>query len=35
MEYFESIEPALYRYPALDPVSFRQAVVEAIDAKPQ
>jgi hypothetical protein len=25
-EYFEAIEPKLYRYPALDPASFRRAV---------
>jgi len=30
MEYFEAIEPAMYRYPALDPASFRQAVVDAV-----
>jgi hypothetical protein len=28
--YFEAIAPALYRYPALDPGSFRQAVLEAV-----
>lgn len=27
---FESIAPWLYRYPALDPASFRQAVLEAV-----
>jgi len=27
--YFEQIEPDLYRYPALDPPSFRRAVEEA------
>ncbi|HEX9283002.1 MAG TPA: hypothetical protein VF882_04375 [Gemmatimonadales bacterium] len=26
--YFTAIEPQLYRYPAVDPVSFRQAVME-------
>ena len=26
LRYFETIEPNLYRYPALDPVSFRRAV---------
>jgi uncharacterized nucleotidyltransferase DUF6036 len=29
LAYFEQIEPDLYRYPALDPPSFRQAVEEA------
>ena len=29
LEYFEQIEPDLYRYPALDPLSFRRAVEEA------
>jgi hypothetical protein len=33
MEYFEAIEPGLYRYPALDPASFRQRVVEAVQAQ--
>ena len=28
--YFEAIAPRLYRYPALDPASFRQAVEEAV-----
>ncbi len=32
LEYFARIEPELYRYPALDPVSFRRAVVEAFVA---
>jgi uncharacterized nucleotidyltransferase DUF6036 len=27
--YFEEIEPLLYRYPAIDPSSFRRAVIEA------
>lgn len=27
-EYFEAIEPALYRYPAVDPPSFRRAVAD-------
>lgn len=27
--YFDAIEPELYRYPALDPPSFRRAVLEA------
>lgn len=29
VEYFEAIQPDLYRYPALDPESFRRAVLEA------
>jgi hypothetical protein len=29
-EYFRRIEPHLYRYPALDPASFRRAVDEAL-----
>jgi hypothetical protein len=29
LEYFEAIAPRLYRYPALDPPSFRRAVQEA------
>jgi hypothetical protein len=28
-EYFDAIEPMLYRYPAVDPASFRRAVDEA------
>jgi len=28
--YFETIAPRLYRYPAIDPASFRQAVEEAV-----
>jgi hypothetical protein len=28
--YFEAIAPRLYRYPALDPAAFRQAVEEAV-----
>ncbi len=28
LKYFETIEPHLYRYPALDPTSFRRAVQE-------
>lgn len=31
-ELFTLIEPQLYRYPALDPVSFRRAVEEAVGA---
>ena len=32
--YFEAIEPRLYRYPAIDPASFRQAVADAVRADP-
>lgn len=31
LEYFERIEPDLYRYPALDPESFRGKVQERVD----
>ena len=31
-ELFAQIEPELYRYPALDPASFRRAVEEALGA---
>ena len=30
LELFEAIEPELYRYPAIDPASFRRALEEAI-----
>lgn len=30
LAYFEAIAPRLYRYPALDPASFRRAVQEAV-----
>lgn len=30
LEYFGAIEPAMYRYPALDGATFRQAVLEAV-----
>jgi hypothetical protein len=30
LEYFERIEPDLYRYPAIDPKSFRRKVQAAI-----
>jgi hypothetical protein len=30
LAYFEAIEPSLYRYPALDPRSFRQAVLDVV-----
>lgn len=33
-ELFAQIEPELYRYPALDPPSFRRAVEEALGAPP-
>jgi hypothetical protein len=29
-ELFEAIEPELYRYPAIDPASFRQAVMQQL-----
>jgi hypothetical protein len=29
---FESIEPHLYRFPAIDPGSFRKAVIELFSA---
>jgi len=32
LRYFESIEPTLYRYPAIDPASFRRAVEEIFGA---
>lgn len=28
--YFDAIEPRLYRYPAIDPAAFRQAVTDAV-----
>jgi hypothetical protein len=28
LRYYEEIAPALYRYPAIDPPSFRRAVEE-------
>jgi hypothetical protein len=28
--YFDAIEPQLYRYPAIDPATFRQAVSDAV-----
>ena len=33
-EYFDAIEPELYRFPAIDPASFRRAV-EAVTARAQ
>lgn len=32
-EYFDAIEPELYRFPAIDPASFRRAV-EAVTFRP-
>ena len=32
MRFFEEIEPNLYRYPAIDPASFRRAVEEFVKA---
>jgi hypothetical protein len=32
LRYFEEIEPRLYRYPAIDPSSFRAAVVQIFGA---
>jgi hypothetical protein len=32
VEYFEAIEPKLYRYPAVDAASFRRAVMEVFAA---
>jgi hypothetical protein len=31
LEYFSAIEPMLYRYPALDPASFRRAVLRSVE----
>ncbi|CAN5836043.1 hypothetical protein BH23ACT12_BH23ACT12_15820 [soil metagenome] len=31
-ELYEGIEPDLFRYPAIDPASFRRAVLEALEA---
>jgi hypothetical protein len=33
VEYFTAIEPRLYRYPAIDPTSFRRAVMEVVESK--
>ena len=33
MRLFEAIEPDLYRYPAIDPASFRAAVVEFVASR--
>lgn len=34
LELFDAIEPKLYRYPALDPASFRRAVEEFLGTTP-
>jgi hypothetical protein len=31
LDYYHAIEPGLYRYPSLDPATFRQAVLRAIE----
>ena len=31
LDFFRQIEPQIYRYPALDPASFRRAVEEALE----
>ncbi|MGQ0568856.1 MAG: DUF6036 family nucleotidyltransferase [Armatimonadota bacterium] len=33
LQYFSAIEPSLYRFPALDPASFRRAVQEIFRAR--
>jgi hypothetical protein len=33
--YFDRIEPDLYRYPAIDPATFRAAVADVLDAPDQ
>ncbi|MDQ5871039.1 MAG: hypothetical protein M3547_02400 [Acidobacteriota bacterium] len=33
LKYFEEIEPELYRYPAIDPPSFRRAVQETMQGQ--
>jgi hypothetical protein len=30
LQFFDEIEPRLYRYPAIDPRSFRRAVEETV-----
>lgn len=36
LDYFAAIEPELYRFPAIDPASFRRAVEAAVDGnKPE
>ena len=34
LAYFEEIEPELYRFPAVDPRSFRKRVEEAVAKRP-
>jgi hypothetical protein len=34
LEYFDAIEPELYRFPAIDPASFRRAVRHAASRQP-
>lgn len=34
LELFQAIEPELYRYPAVDPAAFRQAVEELVRDQP-
>ncbi len=31
LDYFQAIEPALYRYPAIDPPTFRRALLHAVE----
>jgi len=33
-QYFEAIEPELYRYPAVDPTAFRQGLEDILGPKP-
>lgn len=33
LEYFETIEPELYRFPAIDPVSFRNSVIQVVSPR--
>jgi hypothetical protein len=34
LEYFDAVEPALYRYPSIDAAMFRQAVLDAVATTP-
>lgn len=34
LEYFRRVEPELYRYPAVDPQTFRRAVEEVFGRRP-
>jgi hypothetical protein len=34
-ELFDAIEPELYRYPAIDPATFRRAAQEAFGEDPE